>query len=105
METLIKEGQALLALGYGDVKNFSEEEVLQWTAASLREGGEGDDMIQKAVKVMREGRVRGGSLVTLTYDMLKQGGIPMGPASNLANCIQSLQAKKAARRSKGFFLF
>ena len=49
VETVITEGQPLLALGYGEVKEFSPEQVLQWTAASLREGGEGDNMIQKAV--------------------------------------------------------
>ena len=105
METLVTEGQPLLDLGLEEVKKFSEEEVLQWTAATLRQDGVKAETIQKAVSIMHDEEVNGKSLVTLTYDMLKQGGIPMGPASNLASRIQSLPAKKAARRSRKLVSF
>ena len=103
METLVTEGQPLLDRGLEEAKKFSKEEVLQWTAAALNDRE--TETIKQAVDVMREGGVKGQDLVTLTYDMLKQGGIPMGTASNLARRIQSLQAKKAARRSRKLVSF
>ena len=105
METLVTEGQPLLDLGLEEVKKFSEEEVLPWTAATLRGDGVKAETIQKAVEVMRQGQVSGGSLVKLTAADLRSCDIPLGPATLLASRIQSLQAKKAARRSRKLVSF
>ena len=103
VETLVTEGQALLLLGLEEVKKFSEEEVLQWTAASLREDGVKAETIEKAVQAMRDQEVDGAALFSVvSYERLVSHpyNLPAGPAGKLASRIQSLQAKKAARRSR-----
>ena len=105
METLVTEGQALLLLGLEEVKKFSEEEVLQWTAASLREDGVKAETIEKAVGIMQREEVNGVFLLQLTAASLQGWGMPGGPATGLASRIQSLPAKKAARRSRKLVSF
>ena len=99
LETVIKGGLSLLKKGVSEVENFSPEDVRIWTAAALRTDGCDDETIQEAVEVMRKEKVRGKSLLNLTAASLERRRIPMGPASNLARRIQSLQAKKAGKEA------
>ena len=102
VETLVREGQALLHLGYGDVEKLSDEEVLKWTAASLREDDVRAETILKAVQAMRDQEVDGAALVSeVSYNRLVSHpyNLPGGPAAKLASRIQSLQAKKAGKGS------
>ena len=105
VETLITEGQALLDRGYGEVKNFSKEQVLQWTSATLRQDGVKAETIQKAVGIMQREEVNGIFLLQLTAASLQSWGMPGGPATGLASRIQSLPAKKAARQSRKLVSF
>ena len=66
----------------------------------MREDGEGDETIQKAVEVMREEKVRGNSLLKLTAASLERWGIPGGPAAVLAGRIQRLQARKVLKSNE-----
>ena len=107
METLVTEGQPLFDLGLEQAKKFSEEEVLQWTAATLTEDGVKAETIQKAVQAMRDQEVDGEALSDVTYERLVSHpyNLPGGPAGKLARRIQSLAAKKAARRSRKLVSF
>ena len=106
METLVTEGQPLLDRGLEEAKKFSEEEVLKWTAATLREDGVKAETIQEAVSMMRKARANGNQLLQQTVkDLVDVFHIPGGPATTLARRVQRLQAEKAARRCRHFVSF
>jgi hypothetical protein len=67
------------------VNNWTIEDVFNWTKDLL--GKENEDI----GKILKNQRVNGSALLTLTKENLKSIRIPLGPAANLEKAIEQLK--------------